>query len=163
MIGVFAASVSSYLWTPIIFGVATIAIVALLGIHALRTTATASAVFSEVLSHTIGGLAIYVGLSEVVPRYNHIFKEFDAELPGIAILLIRISETFLVYWPSLVAPLLGMLVADAAVFYAFHKEVSTRSKARLWSAGITGLVVIAILFSIAAVAGPSIKLWNDLQ
>ena len=158
-----AMSVSWYLWSAIVFGLATIGIVLLFGVHALRSDTTSSAMFSEVISHTVGSLALFVGMCVFVPQYSVIFENFDVELPATSILLMSASYMVAKYF-YLVAPLLlAMIAADAVIFHMLHKRESTRTSARIFSVCITAVLEIAILFSTVALVGPLMTLANELE
>ena len=157
-----ATSVSWYVWSPIVLGLATIGIVLLLGIHPLRSGTTSSAISTEVISHTVGSLTLFVGMYALVPKYRAIFEDFGVELPGISVLLIRASDTAVKYSYLVALLLVALIAADAAIFRMLHKNESTRTSARIWSGCITALIGITILFSTVAIVGPSMALPNEL-
>ena len=67
--------------------------------------------------HAVCGVAILWLLLKLVPQYEKIFRDFNAELPDLTIMVIRLSAFFGWYWYLLV-PLLAM--GDYAILLALH-------------------------------------------
>ncbi len=162
MPGLIAMSVSGFLWGAIVFGLAILGIVLLFGAHSLRSDTTSSAMFGEVISHTVGSLALIGGMCVFVPQYGVIFEDFDMELPATSILLMSASYMVAKYFYLVTPLLLALLAADAAIFHVLHKKESTRTSARIFSVCITALLGIAILLSTVALVGPLMTLGNEL-
>ena len=105
---------------------------------------------STLIVVTIHGLVLVgvIGVTVfVVPKFEEIFKGFDAELPVITKVVIRVSvlvKRFFVLVPLLAAILLA---ADALIYYQLR-----RSFGMTWSGHWRGLVTLILGATVFAVA-----------
>ena len=148
----------------IIFGIAA-ANAVVIGVLALRrsTTNSATATFNAIISHTVGCFALFLGMYFLVPKYRQVYEAFQVELPGIAILLIRASDTVVRSSLALGVLLVLFLAADAVLFFVRHQNSSTRTCAKIGSGCITGLIAVASLLSAIPIGLPAIQLWNQMS
>ena len=73
--------------------------------------------------HAVCGLAILWLLLRLVPQYEKIFKDFNAKVPDMTIMVLGLSRLFATYWFVLV-PSLG--AGDVAIMFALNRTGHTR-------------------------------------
>jgi hypothetical protein len=107
--------------------------------------------------HFFAGSVLFVILGQTVPGFVEIFDDFEAELPGIAQLVISLSHLAVSYWYLL--PLL--LIVDAAVLFGLSRLTPrARWVTRLWF----WLVLVAIVLLIgSAIVGVGLPFMNLLE
>jgi type II secretory pathway component PulF len=73
--------------------------------------------------HAICGVAILWLLLKLVPQYEKIFKDFNAKLPDMTVMVINLSALFARFWYVLVP---GLGVGDIAIMLALHRTGHNR-------------------------------------
>lgn len=89
-----------------------------------ENTSKRSSVWMAVLLvlHAICGLVVLWLLLKLVPQYQKIFKDFNAKLPEMTIVVIHLSRFVGMYWYLLVP---GLGLADFVVVFSLHRAGRT--------------------------------------
>jgi hypothetical protein len=148
---------TDFLYLLVMTGVCGMFVCALIigfGIPPLRSNCTKVATFTEALSHGIGATGV-VGLMLVaIPMIGHAFKDYEAPLPEMTMLLITTSDTAIKYWyvTILLVPMLTTL--DAGVFFLLHRGPLRRRWAARWSRVMTMLLFTTMMCLLVAILAP---------
>ncbi len=125
-----------------------------LGIQPLRSDCTKGATRAEVLSHAIGLAGLVIVVYGVISPSVRIFREYEVLLPALTQNVVAINHAAMQH-VELVLPLVVSLVfVDIVVFAPLHAATARRPWARLWSAGITLLLLTAMVVLFVAVLSP---------
>jgi type II secretory pathway component PulF len=98
--------------------------------------------------HAVCGVAILWLLLKLVPGYEKVFKDFNAKLPDMTILVLDLSALFATFWYVLVP---GLCAGDIAIMVALnrsgHARLMTTWGVLVWLAEmlLIGLIVIAVM------------------
>ena len=98
--------------------------------------------------HAVCGVIILYLLFKLVPQHEKIFKDFNAKLPDMTIMVINLSALFARYWFVLVP---GMSAADIAIMVALNRTGRTRLMTvwgvLVWLAAmlLMGLIIMAVM------------------
>lgn len=134
--------------------VGVIVAVVLLGIWPLRERNTRSAVRGEAVAHGAACLILFAALYFLVPHFKKLYLDYGVDLPDSTITLLRSSDTVVAYWYLFLLLAAGIVVAETQIFFRLHRQERTRHFAKLWTAAITGLIVLLLLLGICGLAVP---------
>ncbi|UCD36190.1 MAG: type II secretion system F family protein [Nitrospiraceae bacterium] len=125
-----------------------------------------SALIYPVLLTIVGGAAVVVLLTFVVPQFTRIFSDMGESLPLPTVILLSVSDVLVNYWWVIV------LLAGAAAFY-FRRYVKTEKGRRSWDIMKFRIPVFGKLFRETAVSrfartlgtllGSGVPILNALQ
>ncbi len=124
----------------------------LFGLMAIRLPSTPVAAVCEGTAHGGFAFAGLVVLYFVVPRFKRLFEDFGTELPAMTKWVIGISDLTVNYWYILLFLLLVATAIDVLAFVAFHRHPENRFVARIFSAGITFLLLAQGMIGAGALA-----------
>jgi type II secretory pathway component PulF len=85
----------------------------------------------------------------IVPGFTKVFKDFDAQLPAMTLVLIDLSNWTKYYWYVLAVFVLPLYVA--ALYFVDHRS---RTASKIWTYGLFVLMVLHLLFAAVALGLP---------
>ena len=113
------------------------------------------------LTHAFAGLLLFAVLVFLVPQFVAVLEDFDAELPAITQMLIRLSTLLVNYWYLILFPLVAI---DAAVLFGLSQVPPKLMGLRtLWFTAIMLAAILFLFFSIVALAMPFAALSASLR
>ena len=133
-----------------------------IGVTPLRTADAARATIGEAASHGTGWITLCFGGWCVIPLFETVYADFDTELPSLTKWLIDMSYRSMTDWHFIIPSLVFTLALDVIIFALFHRTNKTKLVAKVFSASITGALLLAILVFIWGTVLPFIKLFIKL-
>lgn len=112
--------------------------------QALKEEIRSAVIYPSILS-IVGGAAIIVLLTFVVPRFTSIFSDMGAALPLPTVILLAISSGLINYWWAI-------LLFLAALFFSVRRYLGTENGRRAWDRARFRLPLFGKLFKEAAVS-----------
>ena len=104
------------------------------------------------LAHFLAAVALIVALVRTVPQFLKLFEDFDAAMPTMTELVIRLSHVVVQYWYLLV-PL--VLVVDAAVLLGLRLlPGKAKGLSTVWAVLVLVAAILLLGFIVLAVALP---------
>ena len=73
--------------------------------------------------HAVCGVAVLWLMFKLVPQYEKVFRDFNAKLPDLTLMVIRLAAFFGWYWYLLVP---GLAAGDIAIILALYHTGHTR-------------------------------------
>jgi type II secretory pathway component PulF len=113
------------------------------------------------LAHFLAVVVLIVALVRMVPEFLRLFKEFDADMPTMTQLVIRLSGIVVQYWYLLV-PL--VLVVDAAVLFGLRLlPGKAKGLSTAWAVLVLVTAILLLGFIILSLVLPLQALIADLS
>jgi hypothetical protein len=94
---------------------------------------------------------------KIVPAFTKIFKDFDATLPGMTIVMIDASNWFKNYW------YLAVLLLPLYFGGLYYVGVAAKEAQRTWTSFLVIFVVLLVLFAVFAMFLPLVTLIEKLS
>ena len=110
--------------------------------------------------HSVVWMVLFGGLYVFVPACKKMFMDFGVDLPGTTILVIQISDWVVEYSYLLPMVLVGLIAADGMLLV--HLSRSNRLLERLWSGLMFALPFVLMMFGLATILVPWLKLVSEL-
>ena len=101
--------------------------------------------------HAVCGAAILWLLLKLVPHYEKIFKDFNAKLPDITLMVINVAKFFGWYWFLLVPGMASLAAGDIAIMFILNRlgriRLMTVWGVLVWVAEmlLIGLILVAVM------------------